>query len=81
MQRVEVLLSLIWDVDPNNIGLVEFKSRWGSERGELAYYRTSARQRSSKQQGWQISLAKRMMSLLPEKAYVIAGKLIYRHLG
>ena len=67
--------------DPNNIGLVEFKSRWGSERGELAYYRTSARQRSSKQQGWQISLAKRMMSLLPEKAYVIAGKLIYRHLG
>jgi CelD/BcsL family acetyltransferase involved in cellulose biosynthesis len=60
--------------DVGDLGLAEFKERWGAERKEIAYYRYPARQT-------QPSRKLAFLSKLPNPVLVAAGRLLYRHMG
>jgi Acetyltransferase (GNAT) domain len=67
--------------DSDNSGLIDFKDRWGAARSELAYFRYSRRPSRSLGQSWQMNLAKRFFTHVPNPFLAAAGRLLYRHIG
>ncbi len=67
-----------------NEGLLAFKDHWGCTRARLRYYRFPWRPLTNKQSsenGWRAGLAEQVFSRLPDSCLVLAGKLLYPHIG
>jgi hypothetical protein len=67
--------------DPGNRGLITFKEKFGAEPSKLTYKKfpnSSARFAGAQ---WADRTMKRVFTALPEKLQVLAGKIIYPHIG
>jgi Acetyltransferase (GNAT) domain len=66
-----------------NEGLVNFKDHWGGTRTNLHYYRYPFAPSAGAPQGkgWKMKFAERVCQNLPDACLVLAGKLLYRHVG
>src|SRR5262249_38727711 len=62
-----------------NEGLVSFKDHWGATRTPLVYWRHPARGEAVEQMSG--SVAKGVMSLVPDRLLIAAGRTLYRHIG
>lgn len=72
--------------DPGNTGLAVFKDRWGATRSTLTYSRFYASTPSRNSYGrdvsdWKMDRTKRVLSLLPDAFFRLAGALLYKHFG
>ena len=67
-----------------NQGLIAFKDHWGSTRKTLRYYRYPwhpPQEKQRTQHDRRMEIAQQIFSRLPDFCLVIAGKLLYRHIG
>jgi CelD/BcsL family acetyltransferase involved in cellulose biosynthesis len=66
--------------DSDNPGLIAFKEHWGAQPSRLIYWRypKPAAQRHG---GWKTRLVRQLVSAVPDSSLVVAGKLLYRHIG
>jgi hypothetical protein len=60
--------------DIADTGLAEFKERWGAARKEIAYYRCPTRPAHP-------ARTSALISKLPQPVLILAGRLLYRHMG
>jgi len=67
--------------DRDNEGLITFKDRLGAERSELRYLRYSAGSAASPEARWGARMAQRVIANVPDRLFVSAGRLLYRHFG
>lgn len=66
--------------DTDNPGLVAFKEHWGAQRSTLNYWRYPARPAVSRS-GIAVEYARRVMPYAHDKALILLGRLLYRHVG
>lgn len=66
--------------DNDNPGLIAFKEHWGAERSMLVYWR-HPQPVAARLGGWKTRLAHKIVSAVPDSTLVVAGKLLYRHIG
>ena len=64
----------------DNPGLKIFKERWGAERSALNYWRYPLQSAFSNPERL-IKHAKQLISITPDKALMMLGNLLYRHVG
>jgi lipid II:glycine glycyltransferase (peptidoglycan interpeptide bridge formation enzyme) len=67
--------------DLDNMGLMVFKDRFGTQRKELTYYRYRSNQRGPAGIRWDSPTMRQFFSFLPDTAFSAAGRLLYRHMG
>ena len=67
--------------DCDNDGLVTFKDRWGAVRSTLVYSRYPAQPSRNSSRAWQASMAKSVVSRMPDSLLTAAGWLLYKHVG
>lgn len=67
--------------DLNNPGLITFKERWSAARTTLNAWRTPAVIASPSFEPLRARLAKEVCARLPDSALILAGRLLYRHIG
>lgn len=67
--------------DCDNSGLVTFKDRWGATRSTLIYSRYPSQPVRATASSWKVSIAKNVMSHLPNGLLTVAGQLLYKHVG
>jgi hypothetical protein len=67
--------------DINNTGLITFKNRFGAKQSRVTYKKFPGGRAEAGQQDWQLKVAKRVFAAMPERMLVLAGKLLYRHIG
>ena len=67
--------------DPANTGLVTFKERFGAVRSGLIYKKFPNPGKQRLDTSWQLRTAKRIFAAMPAGLQVLAGKIIYPHLG
>jgi hypothetical protein len=66
--------------DLDNSGLITFKEHWGARRSTLVYWGYPTKLRSDVNR-WDFRLARRVFRRLPIPALLVAGKLLYKHVG
>jgi lipid II:glycine glycyltransferase (peptidoglycan interpeptide bridge formation enzyme) len=66
--------------DIPNKGLITFKERWAAQRSVVKYWRYPI-QNSSTNLERLVKYAKRLISIAPDRALVLLGTLLYRHVG
>lgn len=66
--------------DIANNGLVAFKEHWGAQRSCVKYWRYPHRAASSNPERL-IRYVKSMISMAPDRALMLLGNLLYRHVG
>lgn len=67
--------------DPTNTGLVIFKERFGAVRSSLIYKKFPNPGQQRWGASWKMQAAKRIFAALPDQLQVLAGKIIYPHIG
>jgi len=67
--------------DLSNEGLITFKDRFGAARSTLTYKKYPGKRRAGIGESRRMVLAKRVFGYLPDKLLVLAGKLLYPHIG
>jgi Acetyltransferase (GNAT) domain len=67
--------------DINNVGLITFKNRFGATQSRVIYKKFPGGRTEGGQQDWQLKVAKRVFAVMPERMLVLAGKLLYPHIG
>ncbi len=68
--------------DFSHVGLVQFKDRMGAVRTMLPYWRYPAGLPVDPfHPSWQILMAKKIFSWIPDRILVASGRLLYRHIG
>jgi hypothetical protein len=67
--------------DINNSGLITFKNRFGAKQSRVIYKKFPGGRAEGGQQDWQLKAAKRVFAAMPERMLVLAGKLLYPHIG
>ena len=67
--------------DPSNRGLITFKERFGAEPSKLTYKKFPNPSERFASAQWIDRTMKRVFAALPEKLQVLAGKIIYPHIG
>jgi CelD/BcsL family acetyltransferase involved in cellulose biosynthesis len=67
--------------DMDNPGLVQFKERLGASRSTLTYVKFPASRARSTSAGWKMQIAKLVVSYLPDRCLITAGRLLYPHIG
>ena len=67
--------------DLDNPGLITFKDRWGATRSPLSYYRYPALHSQNETDDSKMRLAKSLFARLPDSILLLAGRMLYRHLG
>ena len=65
----------------DNPGLLAFKNHWVSQSTRLTYWQYPSASSFDSAGNWQLKLAKRIFSFMPDRLLMILGKLIYRHVG
>jgi CelD/BcsL family acetyltransferase involved in cellulose biosynthesis len=66
--------------DTNNLGLATFKEHWGAKRIELKYCRYPTHAAGAGPEH-AIKYVRKFFSIVPDRALVILGNLLYRHIG
>jgi lipid II:glycine glycyltransferase (peptidoglycan interpeptide bridge formation enzyme) len=64
-----------------NRGLIRFKERWGARSVRLALWRSPADEVSPAWERLKMRLAKTVCASVPCKVLILAGRLMYRHVG
>jgi Acetyltransferase (GNAT) domain len=64
-----------------NRGLIRFKERWGASSVRLTLWRSPADEVSLSWERLKMRLAKTVCACVPYRMLVLAGRLIYRHVG
>jgi len=64
-----------------NLGLIRFKDHFGAKQSVLTHKVFPGMSWEAGADSWSLRCAKRVFSILPEDALVLAGKLIYPHIG
>lgn len=67
--------------DVENRGLIRFKERWGAQGVRLTLWRSPAEEVSPSLERLKMRLAKTVCASVPYKVLVLAGRLVYRHIG
>lgn len=67
--------------DCDNPGLVTFKDRWGATRSTLIYSRYPSGRSRTSAPGWQVNIAKYVVSRIPDGLLTAAGRVLYKHVG
>ena len=67
--------------EEENTGLLAFKNHWVPQPQPLVYWRFPDTPSVNSVNGWKLKMAKHVFSLMPDGLRVVAGKLIYRHIG
>jgi len=67
--------------DIDNIGLITFKNRFGATQSRVTYKKFPGSKGERGKQNWQLQVAKRVFAAMPERMLVLAGKLLYPHIG
>ena len=67
--------------DIDNAGLITFKNRFGATQSRVIYKKFPGRKAERGKQDWQLQVAKRVFAAMPERMLVLAGKLLYPHIG
>jgi len=67
--------------DMDNPGLVQFKERLGASRSTLTYVKFPASRARSANASWKMHIAKLVVSYLPDRCLITAGRLLYPHIG
>jgi hypothetical protein len=65
----------------DNPGLIRFKEKFGAGRREFCYKIFPAEPSPTMDKNWRLIWARKLFGLLPEKALIYAGSLIYPHIG
>jgi CelD/BcsL family acetyltransferase involved in cellulose biosynthesis len=70
---------------PNNVSLMDFKERWGTESIDLAHFyypRQVADGNDRKEENWKYSIIHELISLkIPPAFKKFIGAMCYRHMG
>jgi len=66
--------------EQDNAGLLTFKNHWAPVPAQLVYWSFPALGTDSVN-GWKMKLAKRVFAHMPKSLVVVAGRLLYRHIG
>jgi len=67
--------------DLNNSGLITFKEKFGAIRLNFTYKKFPGQRSTVQGESFRVHMAKKVFRHLPERALVIAGKLLYPHIG
>ena len=67
--------------EEDNPGLLTFKNHWDPRPGHLFYWRSCGAPPIAATKGWQMRMAKRAFSMMPDIMLRVAGRLLYRHIG
>jgi lipid II:glycine glycyltransferase (peptidoglycan interpeptide bridge formation enzyme) len=67
--------------EEENTGLLTFKNHWVAQPQRLVYWRFPQMPSAHSANGWKLKMAKRVFSSMPSKLRMLAGGLIYRHIG
>jgi len=67
--------------DVDNAGLITFKNRFGATQSKVTYKKFPEGKAARGKQDWQLEVAKRIFAVMPERMLVLAGKLLYPHIG
>jgi hypothetical protein len=67
--------------DLDNPGLITFKDRLGATSESLSYTRASIRYRRKQQSRWWAGVPAQILSRLPDRVFISAGRLFYPHAG
>ena len=67
--------------DIDNAGLITFKNRFGATQSRVTYKKFPRSKAERGNQNWQLQVAKRVFAAMPERMLVLAGKLLYPHIG
>lgn len=65
----------------SNPGLIRFKDHFGAKRSALNHKVFPATSWEASAETWKMALAKKVFARLPDNALILAGKLIYPHIG
>jgi CelD/BcsL family acetyltransferase involved in cellulose biosynthesis len=66
--------------DIDNLGLIAFKEHWGAAATDLNYWVYPGRS-AKRPSSWGKNLVARVVSVAPDFALKVVGKLLYRHIG
>ena len=66
--------------DIDNLGLIAFKGHWGAAATDLNYWAYPCRS-AERPSSWEKTLVARVVSVAPDFALKVVGKLLYRHIG
>jgi lipid II:glycine glycyltransferase (peptidoglycan interpeptide bridge formation enzyme) len=64
-----------------NRGLIQFKERWGAQSVRLTLWRGPIGEVSLSLERLKLRLVKSVCASMPQKILVMAGRLMYRHIG
>jgi CelD/BcsL family acetyltransferase involved in cellulose biosynthesis len=67
--------------DIDNAGLITFKNRFGATQSRVTYKKFPESKTAQGRHDWQLKVAKRVFAVMPERMLVMAGKLLYPHIG
>jgi hypothetical protein len=67
--------------EEENIGLLTFKNHWVPQPRRLVYWRFPDTPALNSTNGWKLRIARHVFSSMPDGLRIIAGKMIYRHIG
>ena len=67
--------------DIDNAGLITFKNRFGATQSRVTYKKFPGSKAERGKQNWQLRVAKRVFAAMPDRMLVLAGKLLYPHIG
>lgn len=65
----------------DNAGLIRFKDHFGAQRSVLTHKVFPNMSWSAGSSSWQMKFAKAVFSNMPERALILAGRLLYPHIG
>lgn len=65
----------------SNTGLIRFKDHFGAGRSDLTHKVFPETSWEASAESWKMSLVKKVFARLPDDALILAGKLIYPHIG
>ena len=67
--------------EPENTGLLNFKSNWGAGCSRLRYFRYPSPASDPAHEHWGVNLARNICGRLPNPLLTAAGSFLYKHIG
>ena len=67
--------------EEENVGLLTFKNHWVPQPRRLVYWRFPDTPSLNLTNGWKLRMARHVFSTMPDGLRILAGKMIYRHIG
>ena len=67
--------------EEDNAGLLAFKNNWVPQPERLVYWKFPNATSLNSLDSWNLKMAKRVFSHMPERLLTLTGRLVYRHIG